>query len=72
MYGCTSTAIEKVRGVDDDYNMAAAAVTTGMLFKSTGIVIFLFAKVEEKFVIFYTKQNSTFHLGIQNTIGCRS
>jgi len=36
MYGCTSTALEKIRGVDDDYNMAAAAVTTGMLFKSTG------------------------------------
>jgi len=36
MYGCTNTAIEKVRGVEDDYNMAAAAVTTGVLFKSTG------------------------------------
>ena len=36
MYGCTSTAIEKVRGADDEYNSVAAAVTTGVLFKSTG------------------------------------
>lgn len=36
MYGCTSTAIEKVRGVEDEYNSVAAAVTTGVLFKSTG------------------------------------
>ena len=36
MYGCTSTAIEKVRGVEDEYNSIAAAVTTGVLFKSTG------------------------------------
>jgi len=36
MYGCTNTAIEKVRGVEDEYNSIAAAVTTGVLFKSTG------------------------------------
>ena len=36
MYGCTNTAIEKVRGVEDEYNSVAAAVTTGVLFKSTG------------------------------------
>lgn len=36
MFGCTNTAIEKVRGVEDDYNTAAAAVITGMAFKSTG------------------------------------
>ena len=36
MYGCTSTAIEKVRGVEDEYNSIAAAVITGVLFKSTG------------------------------------
>jgi len=36
MYGCTNAAFEKIRGVEDDYNMAVAAVTTGMLFKSTG------------------------------------
>lgn len=36
MYGLTTAALEKIRGVEDDYNMAAAAVTTGMLFKSTG------------------------------------
>ncbi|XP_057308924.1 uncharacterized protein LOC130647178 [Hydractinia symbiolongicarpus] len=35
MYGCTSTAIEKARGVEDEYNSIAAAVTTGVLFKST-------------------------------------
>lgn len=35
LYGCTNTAIEKVRGVEDEYNSMAAAVTTGVLFKST-------------------------------------
>lgn len=40
MYGCTSTAIEKARGVEDEYNSIAAAVTTGVLFKSTGMVIY--------------------------------
>ena len=36
LYGCTSTAIEKARGVEDEYNSLAAGVTTGVLFKSTG------------------------------------
>lgn len=36
LYGCTSTAIEKARGVEDEYNSIAAGVTTGVLFKSTG------------------------------------
>jgi len=36
MYGCTSTAIEKVRGVEDEYNSIAAAIASGVLFKSTG------------------------------------
>jgi len=35
MYGCTNTAIEKLRGAEDEYNSVAAALTTGALFKST-------------------------------------
>jgi len=40
LYGCTNTAIEKARGVEDEYNSIAAGITTGVLFKSTGLLIF--------------------------------
>ena len=36
MYCSTNTLFEKVRGTEDEYNSVAAAVTTGVLFKSTG------------------------------------
>lgn len=41
MYCSINTAIEKARGTEDMYNSVAAAVTTGALFKSTGMPCFV-------------------------------
>ncbi|XP_002158574.3 mitochondrial import inner membrane translocase subunit Tim23 isoform X1 [Hydra vulgaris] len=35
MYGCINAAIETGRGVEDEYNSYASAITAGALFKST-------------------------------------